>query len=802
MKVLGRLVYRFEGIELFPAQGRLRRDGEESYPRQKSFQLLLYLIEQRHRLVTKDELIERVWADTAVTDDALVQLIGELRRGLGDDPRRPRFIKTIPKAGYRFIAPVEELFSDLPATFELEEHASFEIEYEEEISDETAPGEACVADRLPSSRPRLRTSLRRPLLVAVAVASIVAPALAVYLLTRPQRRPEPTAEVTLPQVAGAKTLAVMYFDNRSASPELDWLREGLADMLITDFSRSPSLTVLSRGQLQLLLARGGHEPGTQLRLDEALDIARRTHAEVLAVGSFARLDEKVRIEVQLHDTRTGSLLAAESLTADRPGRILDEIDLLSLKLAAHLGAAPAEQAGRRGLAEVMTDNLEAYRYYSLALEKAQGLQNVEAITLLEKAVALDPQFAMAHARIGYAYAITWNYPEKAKRHFERAFQLSDHLTEKDRLYITGWYAIANKDFARAAVTFRLLVANYPFEVEAYLRLGRLLQGEEREEEAISVLRQGLTTDPDAPDLYNVLGGIYSNLGQHDEAVRMHQRYVELAPDEPNAHDSLGMSYQWAGRYDEALSEYERALALKPEFEVAVIHLANTYYAMGRYREAVEQYERYIRLAKFGEERVRGYHSLAYLYLKKQDLRRAERMTRQTSQDEQQRFWAELPLVLERGTETTVEQMKSRFPAMSLNMDRGAAATPRNFYYWRGALSFRLGHTQEAVDDFREALRHQPPKWQLATYEDCLADAYLELGRLDEAIGEYERILLLNPNYPLAHYHLGQAFEQKGLPEQARDSYERFLQIWQGADDDLPEVLAAREYLAGHQWPVQ
>jgi tetratricopeptide (TPR) repeat protein len=308
--------------------------------------------------------------------------------------------------------------------------------------------------------------------------------------------------------------------------DLDWLREGLADMLITGFSRSRSLTVLGRGQLQLLLERAGHEPGEQLRLDEALSIARRTRAEVLAVGSFARLDEKVRIEVQLYDAVTGSLLAAESLTADR------------------LGATPAEPAGRRGLVEVMTDNLEAYRYYSLALGKAQGLHNAEAVTLLEKAIALDPQFAMAHARIGYAYTITWNYPEKGKRHFERAFQLSDRLTEKDRLYLTAWYAIANQEYSRAIVTFRLLVANYPFEVEAYLRLGRLLQGEERAEEAISVLKQGLTIDPDAPDLYNVLGGVYSSLGRHDEAARMHQRYVELAPDEPNAHDSLGMSYHW------------------------------------------------------------------------------------------------------------------------------------------------------------------------------------------------------------------------------------------------------------------
>lgn len=818
MKVLGKQVYRFADVEVDPAQGCLRRGGEELYLRQKSLRALLYLLAQRDRLVSKDELIKHVWEGNAVSDDALVQLIKGIRRTLGDDTHQPRFIKTIPKGGYRFIAPVEELFSDsLPAAVEIERHTSVEIEYEEEISegDVASTAEQQEQERRLAPAPALVSpSLRRfisasPLLtVIVAATLLVTVSLTAYVLTRPQQQEQrpagQPADVTLPELPGKKTLAVMFFDNRSASPELDWLREGLTDMLITDFSRSQRLTVLSRGQLHLLLERAGHKPGEQIRLDAALDIARRSRAEVLVLGSFAQLDEKIRLEVQLHDAHTGGLLAAESLTADRAGQILDEIDLLSLKLVAHLGVTPAagEQPARPGLADVMTNNLEAYRYYSLALEKTQGLQNAEAIALLEKAVALDPQFAMAHARIGYAYAITWNYTDKGKPYFERAFRLSDRLTEKDKLYITGWYAIANADFARAVETFRLIIANYPFEVEAYRRLGGMLQGERKHAEAISVLKQGLTVDPEAPGLYNVLGGVYSNLGQHDEAIAMHRRYVALAPDEPNAHDSLGLSYQWAGRYGEAVAEYERALALKPEFEVAVIHLGNTYFAMGRYGAAVKQYERYIQLAEYGDERARGYASLAHVYLKKKDLGRAERATRQIFESNDLRFWPELAIALERGPVSAVEKFKTRFPANAPHVNRGTPNALRDFYYWRGSLHLKLGHTPEALEDFREALRRLPLVWHIDDYEDCLAHAYLELGQLDEAINEYERILRLNPNYPLAHFHLGEAYERKGLRAQARVSYERFLQVWQDADADLPEVVAARERLAQAKYQVQ
>lgn len=81
------------------------------------------------------------------------------------------------------------------------------------------------------------------------------------------------------------------------------------------------------------------------------------------------------------------------------------------------------------------------------------------------------------------------------------------------------------------------------------------------------------------------------------------------------------------------------------------------------------------------------------------------------------------------------------------------------------------------------------------YEDCLANAYLELGHLDEAIDEYRRILQLNPNYPLAQYHLGQAFERKGKVEQSKAAYERFLQNWKSADADIPEIMEAKKQFA-------
>jgi predicted Zn-dependent protease len=112
----------------------------------------------------------------------------------------------------------------------------------------------------------------------------------------------------------------------------------------------------------------------------------------------------------------------------------------------------------------------------------------------------------------------------------------------------------------------------------------------------------------------------------------------------------------------------------------------------------------------------------------------------------------------------------------------------------GTLALKNHEPNEALTYFKEALHHLPPSSGLDLYEDCLANGYLELGRLDDAINEYTRILRLNPNYPLAQYHLAQAYERKRQPQEARAARLRFLNIWNHADPDTPEVIEAKKGL--------
>lgn len=794
MSRTGEKIYRIADVEVDTVQGCVRREGAELHLRHKTFQVLLYLLEQRHRLVTKEELWESIWQGTAVTDDALTRCVMDIRKALGDDARQQRFLKTVSKAGYRFVGPVEEEFPQ-PALAVVEtEITTFEVEVEEI----DPPTQSQVFERrlrqdaparaLPPAKSRFRY---QRIVLGVALIVILVGVYVGYRLSRPA----PTLDLTLAHASGKKSVAVMYLNNQSNTPELDWLREGLADMLINNLSRSKKLPVLNRQHLHLVLERTGYKPGDNITLQKALEIAGQIQAEVIVLGSFAKLDESIRIDLQLYDGRNGELLSTERLVADKQAQILAQVDLLSLKIANQLGASP-ETETPDSIARTMTNSLEAYRYYSLALENAQGLDNTAAVELLKKAIALDTEFAMAYARIGYAYGITWGQEVKARPYLEKAFQLPNRLSDKDKLHLTAWYAITNLDWAGAIQTTREITANYPLEVEAYSQLGRLLHGEAQYDEAIEVLKSGLAVDPQAKDLHNALGLVYSEMGRHNEAIASHQRYVALAAPLPNAHDSLGMSYQWAGQYEEAVNEYNRALALNPDFDVARVHLANTYYQQGRYQAAIQQFSRYIEIAPSDLERGRGYDSLALIAWRKRAYRQAEQASQTASRHIKHLSWMQVIMVADQGRFHTAEEMSQRYLEQRTNIGggRGRRVTLREYHCLRGYIALKRGQTDAAIESFKEATRQRPLIWEADPKEDCLANAYLELGRLDEAIVEYKRILKLNSNYPLVHYHLAKAYERQGQVELARTEYKEFLRVWSNADPDIPEIILTRERL--------
>ncbi len=777
--------YQLEGVEIQVGRQAILRGQEQIHLRAKTFQVLLHLIENRSRLVPKQELFDVLWKETAVSDASLVQCIIDLRKAFADDARNPRYIRTVPKVGYQFIAPVSETVvfdqSVRSSSVEVEEYVRCEVEYEEsEVPEAPQPGWNRLAP------------LRRPVVYAVSAAVLLAVVTAAVLIGG-------NRSLERSRVAGTTRVAVLYFENQSQSSRLDWLREGLADMLIADLSRSPAITVLSRIELHSLLQRSGISGRNPVSLDDALEVARKSHSDVVAVGSFAQIGDKIRINLELHDGPTGRLLAAESVVPEGDEHILGDVGLLGLRVARDLGAAPRERVNPTNSPPITT-SLEAYRYYSLGVEKAEAFHNREATELLEKAIALDPQFAMAYARIGYNYCVTWILPEKAKPYLEKAFALSGRLTERDRLYIHAWYAVANRDYPAAVERYRALKAAYPYETEAYVQSGVLLRGEERYDEAIATLKQGMAIDPDRKELYNTLGGIYSQQGRHEEAIAMQQRHVALAPQEANAYDSLGLAYYWAGRFDDAEKAYRHSRELEPNFDIVISHLGMLYGAMGRYREAMDWFRMYASLAPTEVQQGDAAIYMSQLYWRVGDKAHAIEELSRAMAAQPDRQVIPVNMALWRGDARNAAALSKHIADVTYTHRGARPPLKRHEFYLLGEVDLLQGRNDQAIEHFREALRHWSGLAVLQLEEDCLADAFLRLGRLDEAIEEYQRVLRSFPGSALARYHLAIAFARRGYADQARKQFDAFLDVWKLADSDVHEVKAAREFLQSGKLP--
>lgn len=732
----------------------LVRNGEELHLKPKAFRLLLHLIQERDRLVTKEELMELFWKDTAVTDDALTQCVAEVRRALGDTPRNSLYLKTVPRMGYRFVGPVEEVRVPIE-----------EVRLEANHNQSSQPLPAAA---LPVRR---HNQLGWVLTVSLLAASVAGG----YLWTAGPGRP--------PSNVAKRQIAILRFENSSGAAEIDWLRDGLPDMLATTLSKSRALDVLTR--TQVYGRRNRTDPGSP---EAAIELARSVHAQAAAIGRFSKLGESIRVDVWVYDVRNGSLLASENLTVEKQDQLLAQVDFLATRISSHL-APQSKDTDRRMLSTLLTSNLEAYRYYSLGLEKAEALQTKQAVGLFEKALELDPRFVMALARIGYAHAVTDSQLVKGRPYLEKAYQMSSGLTDKDRQHIVAWYAIANQDYQTAIRRYSELISEYPVDSEAYFRLAMLMRGESRHEEAVALLRQAIAIDAEDPKLYNAMGAVSSEMGRHEIAISMVKRYIALSPGDANALDSLGLALQLAGNNRDALEAYNKALEMNPEFEIARFHRATLYAQMGRFREGIRESLSLADTASSNHNRRRGLSQAAWQEWRRGNLAAAKvhAAKAETYSAEDLHDWNPASILLKPTNRWTPSQWTSA-------VGRGGRFGQRSGYYFFALQAKAKGNLEEMFNNLRQLLKVKTSWGEPDTFEDALAEAYWDLGRMDEAISEYERALHVFPGMARARNHLALAYLKQGNPSAAQVQFKEFLQLWKDADSDVPELASAHRLM--------
>jgi len=506
-------VYRFDDFLADPETWRLTRDGREIHLEPVVLKLLIYLIENRERLVTRHELMDTVWGDTVISESALTKAAARLRKALDDDSATPRYLETVRTRGYRFVATVEEVArTDQP----------------EQQTDKRRP-----------------TNVRRVLFLGTAaiVALIV---LAVFWSREP---PHPT-----PQAEAVRSLAVLPLSNLTGNPEQEYYVDGLQDLLITELSQLSGLRVTSRQSTKRY--RDSQLPAT--------DIAKELGVDALVEGSLLREGSKIEVTIQLIDGRSDEHLWAERYARDT-SYVFDLVSDMARAIGMEIvstTAPPGSQMPYHGLAGPVDPRaIDAYALALMHMDRLTSDGFRMAVEQFQEAVAIEPKFALAWGHLAVAYAVQGMQGFAPPREsIEQARSAALRAIEVDsESYVghssIGWVRLWTGDLNRGCESLREALRLNPSDPYVIHGDADCLMFAGHMDESIARLRELVTISPFSGIHRGALAYHLFLARRYEESIAV----VKIAREEvPGflAHYTLARAYWVQGDFDKAL-EAER-----------------------------------------------------------------------------------------------------------------------------------------------------------------------------------------------------------------------------------------------------
>jgi TolB-like protein/DNA-binding winged helix-turn-helix (wHTH) protein/Flp pilus assembly protein TadD len=548
--------YRFADFTLEAGEHRLRRGTQEIYLRPKTFETLLYLIERCGHLITKDELLDALWADTMVTEGTLTHCIEEVRKALRDEAHHPRFIQTVPRVGYKFIAEVEATALAGGDESIEEEYSSIQVVVTEETHEgagtPTAWGNGPVslplppASLAPSSR-RLPLPLsfglwprRHQLWAALGVLGLLVLS-GLVLHYGPDQR--------------IGSIAVLPFINLSADPEQEYFADGMTEALIGDLARIKALRVISRTSVMPYKKAKKPVP----------EIARELNVDAIVEGSVLRSGERVRISAQLIHAPTDRHVWGQSYERDLRDILELQRDLArSIAQGVRITVMPPAEVRPSPAHPINPDVYQAFlkgRYF-WGQRTSQGYR--KGIEYFHEAIAREPTYAPAYAGLADCYALLGGgtlapreVMPKARAAALKALEIDESLAEAH----TSLAFVRHRfdwDWAGAEQDFKRAIELNPNYATAHQWYGFYLTTVGRFGEALREMRRAQELDPLSVAISTSVGTVFYYQRQYDRAIEVYEKVVEMESDAIGAHEGLGRAYAEKGRFEPARTEFLKA----------------------------------------------------------------------------------------------------------------------------------------------------------------------------------------------------------------------------------------------------
>ncbi len=593
------------------------------------------------------------------------------------------------------------------------------------------------------------------------------------------------------------SIVLADFTNSTGDPVFDNTpKQGLAVSL----RQSPFLNILSDGKVATTLAMMTRPPNTQLTRDVAREICQRTLSKAYIGGSISSLGKEYVVGLKAESCETDDVLAEEQATADRKEGVLSALGEAAAKLREKLGESLASIAKyNKPLAEATTSSLEALQQYSSGARVQHEQGDSAAIPYLKRAIELDPKFALAYASLGGSYS-NLNQPSLARENFQKAYQLRDRVTQRERFFIEAFYHnFVTGEIDKTIQTYTEWARSYSADYLAHGNLG---------------------------DSYNLLG-------EYEKAAEETNASLRIEPDSVVAYGNLAEDYLALGRIKEAkaaLDEASRRDLDTPDLHLYRYHLA----FLESDLPAMQEQLSWARGKPGVEDEQLSDESDTEAYYGQ--LRKARELTRQAVESAKRSgaadtaaFWQVNEALREAEFGNPTFARKAAANALSLSSksdiellaalalarsgdtiqssalaDKVAAAFDRDTMiqaYWlptiRAAIAIDHGDARKAVELLSMASQYElgePLQWPShgTLYPVYVrGEAYLRAGDGVRAAAEFQKMIDhrgIVANFPLgalAHLQLGRAYKLTGDVGKAREAYAGFLALWKDADPDIP-----------------
>jgi DNA-binding winged helix-turn-helix (wHTH) protein/tetratricopeptide (TPR) repeat protein len=753
----------------------------------KVFDTLLVLVQEAGRVVTKDELMQKVWPDAFVEEGSIANNISTLRKLLNLDFDGEGPIATVPKRGYRFTAelrlrnPEGEIALRSPAApaGQLQTVAA---------SSSQVPSESVDLDELYSTPPSNRWKL--PLLITSGVLIAAIAAYNLYFITR--RHP----------ISEKDTIVITDFTNKTGDAVFD---DTLKQALIFDLEQSPRLNIITDRKVASTLLMMGRSAEDRVSGETARELCLRVGSKVMLTGTVSAIESEYLIGLQAINCATGDALVAEQARASGRGHVLSALDQAASRLREKLGESLSSvQKFSSPIDEFTTTSLEALKAYSIGRKITASGGDLPALPYLEKAITLDNNFAVAYSGLSLSYA-NLGQTTRSLAAGTRAYELRNHVSEHERFRIAGsYYLNVTGQYDEALSTFDMWAREYPRETApvnnqgfCYVLYGQL-------ENALDKTNAAVQLEPTSAALVGNLVPIQMALNKMDEAQNMASTALPYSPDSfvlrlplyqisflrengsamadqitwAEAHpadgawliDAQGDSAAYHGQFKSALAFYDRAVnsaTQQDNSELAATWQAKVALIAAEFGDqAIARRYAAAALSAAPNRDVRTYLALAFARLG--DTAQATKLISVLEKEfpvhtQLQKYW--LP------TTQAALALRANNPAEALRLLAPVASM--DF-----ALSFPLDYST-----------------MYPTYLRGLA--YLQTHQGPEAAAQFQKILD-HPgaviNFPLASLSqlgLARATALAGDREKSRTAYNHFLQLWKDAEADISVLRQAK-----------